>query len=267
MTASPTDGRPAAWLVEPVRAASSRTPLVVFPHAGAGTTPYRRLAADCAATFRPMIIRLPGREARLREPTFQDMESLVSAMLPVLLPVLASAPVLYGHSMGALVAFEVARRARRDHGLEPANLVISGCSAPRARTPRQIRHTLPDSDLWQSVCELNGMPPEIAGDAAMRRLLLPALRADFQVSDTYRYSPGPLLGCPIDALAGADDSEAPASGMTGWARETTGRFRLHALPGDHFFNLEAGTRLSAWFPASNSPQRERDGNATDERKE
>jgi surfactin synthase thioesterase subunit len=247
MTAYLAAQRPATWLVEPTKSSIFRTPLVIFPHAGAGTTPYRRLAADCAGAFHPMIVRLPGRETRLREPAFRHIGSLVNAALPVLLPVLARGPVLYGHSLGALVAFEVTRQARRAYGLEPAHLVVSGCSAPRTRAPRQIRHTLPGAELWQSVCELNGMSEEIARDTAMRDLLLPTLRADFQVSDTYRYSPGPPLGCPVDALAGDHDSEAPGSGMTGWAQETTGRFRLHVLPGDHFFNLDAGTRLSAWL--------------------
>jgi medium-chain acyl-[acyl-carrier-protein] hydrolase len=247
MTANLPGGRPAPWLVEPAKADASHPPLVIFPHAGAGTTPYRRLAAECATAFRPVIVRLPGRETRLREPAFRQMGPLVSAVLPVLLPALSAGPVLYGHSMGALVAFEVARQARRDYGLEPARLVVSGCSAPRTRTPRQIRHTLPDSELWQSVCELNGMPEEIARDAAIRKLLLPTLRADFQVSDTYQYSPGPPLGCLIDAFAGDDDLEAPANGMAGWAQETTGRFRLQVLPGDHFFNLGTETPLSAWL--------------------
>jgi surfactin synthase thioesterase subunit len=195
-----------------------------------------------------MIVRMPGRETRLREPAFRHIGSLVNAVLPALLPVLTRGPVLYGHSLGALVAFEVARQAHRAYGLEPAHLVVSGCSAPRTRTPRQVRHALTDDGLWRSVCGLNGMSEEIARDTAMRELLLPTLRADFQVSDTYRYSPGPLLGCPIDALAGDRDSEAPAMGMSGWAQETSGRFRLHVLPGDHFFNLDAGTRLSAWLP-------------------
>lgn len=248
MTADLAATRPANWLVEPAGAATSRTPLVVFPHAGAGTTPYRRLADECATAFHPVIVRLPGRETRLREPAFRHIGSLVNAALAALLPILTRGPVLYGHSLGALVAFEVARQASCAYGLEPAHLVVSGCSAPRIRSLRQTRHMLPDDELWLSVCELNGMSEEIAHDTAMRELLLPTLRADFQVSDTYRYSPGPVLGCPIDALAGDHDTEAPATGMSGWAQETTGRFRLHVLPGDHFFNLDAGTRLSAWLP-------------------
>jgi surfactin synthase thioesterase subunit len=248
MTANLAGGRQASWTVEPAETTSTLTPLVVFPHAGAGTTPYRRLATECAREFRPVIVRLPGRETRLREPAFRQMGSLVSAMLPALLPVLEARPVLYGHSMGALVAFEAARQASRDYGLEPAHLVVSGCSAPRTRTPRQIRYTLSDSELWQSVCDLNGMSDEIAGNVTMQRLVLPALRGDFEVSDTYRYSPGPLLACPIDALGGSEDEEAPVDGMPGWAQETTGPFRLHVLPGDHFFNLDADTRLSAWLP-------------------
>jgi medium-chain acyl-[acyl-carrier-protein] hydrolase len=248
MTANLAGRCPASWTVEPVETASTLTPLVIFPHAGAGTTPYRRLATECAREFRPVIVRLPGRETRLREPGFRHMESLVSTMVPALLPVLEAGPVLYGHSMGALVAFEVARQASRDYGLEPAHLVVSGCSAPRTRTSRQIRYTLSDSELWQSVCELNGTPDEIAGNVTMQRLVLPALRADFEVSDTYRYSPAPLLACPIDALGGSDDQEAPVDGMPGWAKETTGPFRLHVLPGDHFFNLDPDTRMSAWLP-------------------
>src|SRR6266567_1755411 len=185
------------WTVEPRSTSAELPPLVVFPHAGAGAAVYRRLAVQQADRFHTAIVVAPGRERRLHEVPCRSMSSLVHAALAPLWPLLRQRPVLYGHSMGALVAFEIARRARDLGGVEPAHLVLSGCAAPRDRVVRRFRHHLPDHELWQSVCDLNGMPNEVARDPAMRDMLLPAMRADFRVCETYSYSPGPPLTCPI----------------------------------------------------------------------
>jgi medium-chain acyl-[acyl-carrier-protein] hydrolase len=244
MASKHAEASPSPWTVEPRCGPSSAVPLMIFPHAGAGVTAYRRLAMDQAEVFRPAIVRLPGREQRLHEPLFRSMDALIRALVPALQPMLAAGPVLYGHSMGALVAFEVARYARDVCGVEPACLVVSGCAAPSTREPRRLRHLLSDDEFWRSVCELNGMPDEIARDRAMRDMLMPVFRADFEVCDTYAYSRGAALGCPIIAFAGDADQEALPAEMAAWAEETTGSFRHRTVPGDHFFNLDLSSRLS-----------------------
>jgi medium-chain acyl-[acyl-carrier-protein] hydrolase len=234
-----------AWTVEPRQGSATLIPLMIFPHAGAGVAAYRRLALEQAEVFHPAIVRLPGREQRLHEPPFRSMSALVRALVPALWPQLVAGPVLYGHSMGALVAFEVARYARDVCDAEPACLVVSGCAAPATRAPRRLRYRLSEDELWQSVCDLSGTPDEIARDQAIRAMLLPALRADFEICDTYSYRPGAPLTCPVVAFAGHADREVAPAEMAGWTEETTGPFLPCTTPGHHFFNLDPDTRLAA----------------------
>jgi surfactin synthase thioesterase subunit len=245
MTSKLADVSRCRWTVEPRHGSTTLTPLMIFPHAGAGAAAYRRLALEQAEVLHPVIVRLPCREQRLHEPPFRSMGALVRALVPALWPLLVARPVLYGHSMGALVAFEVARYARDVCGAEPACLVVSGCAAPETRAPRHMRYRFSDNELWQSVCDLNGTPDEIARDQSMRDMLLPALRADFEVCDTYAYSPGVPLNCPVVAFAGHADPEVAPAEMAGWAAETTGPFRHCTVPGHHFFNLDPDTSFAA----------------------
>lgn len=243
----PTGGAPTRWLVE-VGANRTGTPLLIFPHAGAGPNHYRRLGQAVLGRLRPFLVHLPGRETRLDDAPAHDIGAVVQPLARAVTPLLASSFAFYGHSMGALVAFELARQLRRAYGVEPDHLVVSGHAAPRL--PRaQARHQLADDDLWASVCALLGTPAEVAADRQMRTMLLPALRADFEVCETYRYRSEPALDCPISSFAGDHDEEAPPSTMAGWAAETRSTFRQETIPGDHFFNLSdrgfAGLLLQA----------------------
>lgn len=225
------------WVVE---AGGNRTgtPLLLFPHAGAGPAAYRRLAQALGDEFRPLIVHLPGRQTRIDEPPCGDLATLLRSLCRAVVPMLATRFVFYGHSMGALLAFELARRLRRTYGVEPDHLVVSGRAAPRLPAP-VLRHRLPDDELWVWMCGLLGTPweVEVAADPGMRALLLPALRADLQVCEAYRYRPEPALDCPISSFAGDRDGEARPPDMAGWAEETRGGYRHETLPGDHFFNL------------------------------
>jgi medium-chain acyl-[acyl-carrier-protein] hydrolase len=231
------------WLVD-ASAGQPGLPLVIFPHAGAGPSAYRRFAQLVGDPFRPLIVQLPGRERRIHEPPCDDLPALLPALRQALAPLLANRFVFYGHSMGALLAFELARHLRRAYGVEPDHLVVSGRAAP-SQPGGPARHRLPDDQLSAWVCGLLGTPPEVAADPDMRALLLPALRADLAVCETYRYRPEPPLDCPISSFAGDRDREAPSPDMAGWARETRSQYRHEALPGDHFFNLARDSGFAA----------------------
>lgn len=235
-TTPPAYGGPTSrWLVE-LGSNRTGTPLLIFPHAGAGPNPYRRLGQAMLGRFRPFLVHLPGRETRLDDTRCHSVPSLVQQLARATAPLLSSGFSFYGHSMGALLAFELARQLRRTYGVEPDHLAVSGHSAPRVQRAL-ARHRLPDDDLWQSVCALLGTPPEVAADRQMRAMLLPTLRADFEVCETYQYRPEPALDCPINAFAGSHDDEAPPAEMAGWAAETRSAYRQETVPGDHFFNL------------------------------
>jgi surfactin synthase thioesterase subunit len=243
----PAGGAPTRWLVE-VGANQTGTPLLIFPHAGAGPSQYRRLGQAVLGRFRPFLVHLPGRETRLDDDAAHNMGAVVQPLARAVAPLLSSRFAFYGHSMGALVAFELSRLLRRAYGVEPDHLVVSGHGAPRhPRSP--ARHQLADDDLWASVCSLLGTPTEVAADPQMRTALLPALRADFEVCETYQYHAETPLDCPISSFAGDRDEEAPLSTMAGWASETRSAFRQETLAGDHFFNLSdrgfAGRLLQA----------------------
>jgi surfactin synthase thioesterase subunit len=225
------------WLLE-VPASASLPVLVLFPHAGGGASTYLRLAQSLTEVSRPFIVRLPGRERRLGEVPFTDLRQVVRALVPVLHPRLGPDFALYGHSMGALIAFETARMLSLAYGMHPRRLIVSGMEAPQDCDRTKNRHLLTDDGLWQMTLDMGGLPAEIAAEPAMRQMILPALRADFQVTDEYEFRVAPRLSCPISAFAGAADSELDPSAMQGWQAHTQGDFSHAVLAGEHFFNLD-----------------------------
>ncbi|MGW6739353.1 thioesterase II family protein [Streptomyces sp. NPDC055025] len=237
----PSDADP--WFLEAEAPAHLPT-LVLFPHAGAGAAAYWRLARQQADRARPLIARLPGRECRAHEARFTDIRPLIRALVPALRPRLSESYLLYGHSMGALIAFEAARLLTLAYNMPPARLIVSGMEAPQDSSTGHARHLLSDGELWQTVAEMGGIPPEIVADESMQQLLLPLLRADFELTDTYTLAAMPLLTCPISAYAAADDPELPPFAMAGWGAQTTGAFEHTTLPGDHFFNLHRPSGFS-----------------------
>jgi medium-chain acyl-[acyl-carrier-protein] hydrolase len=233
-------GQPAAasdWLLE-VPAQAAQPVLVVFPHAGSGASGYLRLAQSVRDVCRPLIVRLPGRENRLGEAPLTDLRQVVRALAPVLQPRLGQDFVLYGHSMGALIAFEVARVLSLAYGMHPRRLIVSGMEAPQDCVATRNRHLLTDDQLWEVVHRMGGLPPEVAAEPAMRQMILPVLRTDFQITDEYAFRVAPRLDCPISAFAGSADSELTPREMLGWQVHTQGSFEHVELSGEHFFNLD-----------------------------
>jgi surfactin synthase thioesterase subunit len=151
--------------------------------------------------------------------------------------------VLLGHSMGGLLAYEFAQRHRGATAARPALLVVSGCQAPRLRGKLPIRHTLADDALVAAMVEL-GAPPEPFGIDEIRRLALPVLRADLQLTEAWHYVATAPLDIPILALAGAGDPDAPPADMGDWSSQTTSWFDLVEFDGGHFFPEGRGRELA-----------------------
>lgn len=210
-------------------------PVIAFPPAGCGPTWFRPLAR---ALSRPVLaVQLPGRGVRIREPVPASLDELVDALYPRVAAVLgapaAPGAVLLGHSMGALLLFEVARRLCGSVPADALRLVVSGRSPP-GRVPTTARHRLPDDELASAMLDL-GAAPEAFAEPELRAVVLPMVRADLRLCETHQVRPGPPLPYRITALAGADDPEAPPAAVVGWSRETAARFELHVMPGGHFF--------------------------------
>lgn len=140
-----------------------------------------------------------------------------------------------GHSLGGLLAFELARYCQRHQLQMPLQLLVSGCAAPQGRGPRLRLHDLDDSGFIDALKTYNGTPSELLQHRELMELALPALRADFQIVSDYRYRPGRLLDIPIKVFAGRADDHATQAEVEGWQRETTGAFCIHWFEGDHFF--------------------------------
>lgn len=239
MTLQPPE--PELWVARPVPRPQASLRLFCFPYAGSGPTAFRgwpeRLAALTDVEVLP--IRLPGRESRLSEPPQVQLDRLAAGVAAWIDRPYA----LYGHSVGARLAFDLAREFRRRGRREASLLCVSGCPAPQLPVATPEDSELDDESFIRRVTGLGGMPPTLLENAELRELVLPALRADFAYVDRYRYHPEPPLAVPLHAFGGRDDPEAPAESVRAWQSQTSAEFRCSILPGDHFFLHSAASRL------------------------
>jgi medium-chain acyl-[acyl-carrier-protein] hydrolase len=180
-------------------------------------------------------VQLPGRETRFREAPFTRLGPLIEALAGELGPRLDPPFAFFGHSMGALLAFELARRLRRDGRPQPASLFVSGCGAPQIRTQEPPIHALPVANFREKLRALNGTPAAVLENEELMDVLLPTLRGDFALCETYTYTAAPPLSCPISAWGGLGDDTVGCRDLAAWRAQTTGTFRLRMLPGEHFF--------------------------------
>jgi medium-chain acyl-[acyl-carrier-protein] hydrolase len=218
--------------------------LFCLPYAGGSASLYRDWAAQLPDTVEVCPVQLPGREQRLDERPFSRIEPLVEALAVALRPQLDIPFALFGHSMGALIAFELARQLRRQGLPMPVHLFASGRHAPHRPDPVPPIHNVPDETLLAEVRRLQGTPDGIWEDPELRALFLPILRADFSVNESYRHIREAPLACGISAFGGLEDYKVGREDLTGWRQHTQGAFALRMLPGGHFFMREsASTRL------------------------
>jgi medium-chain acyl-[acyl-carrier-protein] hydrolase len=201
----------------------------------AGASVFRSWPADLPDDVALHAIQLPGRGNRIGERAFTDMAALVAALAAALSPQLTRPFAFFGHSLGAVLCFEVARWLRRHGRPLPLCLVVAGRRAPQMPYTEPAIHTRSDEELVAWLATMNATHPEILADPEMRDLVLPAVRADSTVVDNYAYVDEPPLPCPITAIGGRSDLEVDEGRLEGWRTQTTGPFSAHVLEGDHFF--------------------------------
>ena len=222
------------WVIRPRPRPGAIVRLFCLPWAGAGASSYGAWAEALPDTIELCAIQLPGRENRLREAPFVRMAELVDTLATALDGELLSASALFGHSLGGLIAFELARRLTAD-GIPPAHLFIAGCAAPHFRRLRQPMHRLDDAALLGALRRFDGLPEWVLSQPELLDLVLPTLRADLEMFETYEYQREQPLTCALTAFGGIDDRAVLPMEVAGWERLTEGPFVLRLLPGSHFF--------------------------------
>jgi medium-chain acyl-[acyl-carrier-protein] hydrolase len=226
----------AGWLGRPAGPDDAAVRLFCFAHAGGGGAFFRpwREALRPEVAVRPVI--LPGREARVREEPYRRLSGLLDPVCEALAPLLDRPFALFGHSMGSVVAYEVARRLAASATRGPGLLLVSGRRAPHLPARRRPLHGLPDREFVAALGKLGGTPPQVLGQPDLLSMFLPCLRADFELNETYTPLPGGTLACPVSALTGDVDPEVDVDEMAAWRAVTVGGFTLRVFRGDHFYH-------------------------------
>lgn len=223
------------WITPLRRNPQARFRLFCFPYAGAGASIFRTWLEDVPAEIEICPIQLPGRENRIKETPFTRLSPLIQTLAPLLRPYLDIPFAFFGHSLGALLCFELAREFRKQNFPSPAHLFVSGSRAPQIPDLDAPIHRLPEPKFLESLRRLNGTREEVLQNPELLQVFLPALRSDFAILETYFYATQERLDCPITAFGGMEDSKVSHEQLDAWRNQTSGEFKLQLFPGDHFF--------------------------------
>ncbi|WP_406187897.1 thioesterase II family protein [Streptomyces sp. NBC_01006] len=228
------------WLKCPAVRPEATHRLVCFPHAGGSASFFHDWARQLPG-YEVHAVCYPGRAARLDEPLHTDLHRLADDIADALLALRDDRPVAFlGHSMGAVVAYETARRLQAA-GRPVAHLYASGARAPHLAHPADDgpdgagTADMDDEAIADALVALGGTDAELLSDPDFRELVLPYVCGDFRMFDAYEHRPGPLLTCPVTAVAGDADPQVGEAHAAAWAAVTEGAFRHHTVPGDHFY--------------------------------
>ncbi|MGW2297429.1 thioesterase II family protein [Streptomyces violaceorubidus] len=231
------------WLRRYAPAEGAARRLVCFPHAGGSATFFTPLARVLAPGTDVLAVQYPGRQDRLDEACVDQIAPLADRITDTLAGSTDLPLAFFGHSMGAVVAFEVARRLRRAHQVRLTRLFVSGRRAPSRHRPSRV-HSLADRELLAEVGALGGTDTRLLDDPGARAMILPAIRADYRAVETYRYEPGQDLDCPVSVLFGESDPQTARDDAAEWGRHTDKDVEVHMFPGGHFFLVDQAPRIT-----------------------
>lgn len=209
--------------------------LFCFPYAGGSSHIFHRWPENISSKVEVCAIELPGRGHRFSEPLMTQLTAVVSAVSNAINPYLDRPYIFFGHSLGALLAYEVARSLQQTGQIEPTHLVVSGRNAPHLPVSTPPIHALPETEFIAAIRRYNGTPEAVLANSELLDLFLPVLRADFTVLNTYQYHSMPQLSCPIRVYGGTTDSHTEPASLAAWQQQTSGVFTQKLFPGDHFF--------------------------------
>ncbi|MGC5346843.1 thioesterase II family protein [Streptomyces sp. DT171] len=223
------------WLRRYHPAPGAGVQLVCFPHAGGSASAFFAMAQALASCADVLAVQYPGRQDRRSEACVDSIPRLVDRIVPVLARRTDDRPLaLFGHSMGATVVFEVARRMEGSGGRAPLVLFVSGRRPPESVRAESV-HLRDDRGILAELDLLGGSLSAALTDPEIRAMVMPSIRSDYRAAETYTYTPGPPLTCPVVALTGDADPRAAVEEVAGWRAYTEGRFTLRVFEGGHFF--------------------------------
>jgi len=214
---------------------AARVRLFCFPYAGGGASIYRTWPNEFPDEFHVCPMQLPGRESRMEEPAYTDVHTLAAALADGLEPYLDIPFAFFGHSMGALTAFELTRALRRSSSRLPIHLFLSAHRAPHIPLKKPPIHDAPNDRFMQELRRFQGTPEEVLNNAELMEILLPTLRADFALHETYVYSPEESLSLPLTVFGGTDDTDVRREELEEWRAHSTAPMNLKMFTGNHFF--------------------------------
>lgn len=208
--------------------------LFCFPYAGAGASIFRTWARNLPQTVELCPVQLPGRETRAMEKAHPRMGPLIEALVRELDPYFDLPSAFFGYSMGALIAFELARALKAHRQLTPLHLFFAARRAPRLPGSSSTAG-LTDGEFVQELERMGGAPKQVLESPDMLEFILPTIRADFALCENYSYAPGPLLDCPLTIFGGKEDPKIGYKALLAWGEETNSGCTVRMLNGDHFF--------------------------------
>lgn len=223
------------WLARSKEMPDAQLRLFCFPYAGGTAASFRLWQEALPRSIQLSAVQPPGRGDRLSEPPFRHLPEMIQALGPALLPFFNKPFAFFGHSMGALIIFELTRWLRSTDNPMPVHLFVSGRHAPHLPNDEPSIHDLPEPEFIERLRQLDGTPQEVLSHPELMQIMIPLLRADFSVCGTYEYQSEAPLNCPLTVFGGLEDVEVPREKLEPWRVHTSSSFSLQMFPGSHFF--------------------------------
>lgn len=231
------------WFSVPKPVKQPTLRLFCFSYAGGNASTYRDWHKQLPDDVEVCSIQLPGRGARFKEQAYTDLDTLLSDLAKQIEPYTDIPYVLFGHSMGAQLAFELARKFGEKGVPLPSCLIVSGRRAPQRKKKTKPIYSLPENEFREEIRRLNGTPSEALNNPELMDIVSPILRADFQLIETWEYQPSEPIDVPLLALGGIKDNQVSLDDLEDWKDVTSGPFCLELFSGDHFFINQATESL------------------------
>ncbi|MGK5090749.1 alpha/beta fold hydrolase [Deltaproteobacteria bacterium TL4] len=227
-----------SWFQNPKPKPKAPIRMFLFNSAGLGAVSFFSMVNALPSHFDIFVAQLPGRENRFSEPPYLHLSNLIDDLGEVIIPLCDRPFLFFGHSMGALISFELTRYLRRRNHVLPLQLLVAAHRAPHLPRGFPPLHNLSEKQLWEELRLLGGTPKEVLANAELMQMITPTIRSDFQVCERYRYMNEPILDCRISAFAGKEDARVRPAEIEAWQEHSTKKVNFYVFPGGHFFHKE-----------------------------